>query len=679
MAKKIPYKYQIHGEEITDNYYWLRDENWPEVSNPEIIEYLEIENKATTDFLESQKSLIDQIFDELKSRIKLTDTSVYTKKGDYFYYSRTEENKNYPIFCRKKLSLSANEEIILDVNKVAEGKKYTQISSLSVSPSQKFIAYTADFSGDEHYSIFAKDLDSGSLLCDEVRPVFGEACWHEDEKGFFYTPVNQHWRHDKVMYHKLGEDPSKDTVIMHEKDPLNQLSISKSSSKEFFFINSSGHDSSRIYYFGMKDESYRPIEILSRKDKIIYNINHSDNYFYIRTNDQGPNFRLAKMNAKYPVLDQLEDHLRYDPNSYLESFSVTSNFLIANYKKNAIPKVVIYDQSTSKHKEIVFPDQVYVASGHSTNFEDDDLRVSYSSLKRPSITYSFRFETGELTILKQDEIPSGFEPEEYELKREWAQREGVKIPITILYKKSLFKGDGSNPLFLTGYGSYGYGYPVSFSNKAISIVNRGFIYAISHIRGGDEFGYDWYESAKFLNKKNTFEDFIASAQFMIDANYSSKQNITISGGSAGGMLVGYAVNNAPELFNAAIADVPFVDVLNTMLDETLPLTPLEFKEWGNPKQKEYFEYIKSYSPYDNIKRQKYPNMFITAGLSDPRVTYWEAAKFTAKLKEYNLGQNKIFLHTNMTAGHAGASGRFNFLKEVAEHIAFAVYFCSRKS
>jgi oligopeptidase B len=669
-ADKIPYEFEIHGKKIVDNYHWLRDKNWPNVSNPKILDYLNEENQYTDKFFEPYESFKENLFNELKGRIKLEDISVHTKKKNYFYYTRTESDKNYPIYCRKKDNLDNQEQIILDVNNIARDKKFTKISAMSVSPSQKLLAYSVDFEGSEQYKIFIKNLESGDLIQDEISSTIGPVLWHEDETGFFYTPVNANWRHDKVMFHKLGDDPKNDKLIMHETDILNQLSISKSSSKKYFFISSSGHDSNELYYFSMDDDSFTPKKIVSRKDKLFYTIDHAGQYFYIHTNDNGPNFRLLRLNIDNISEDKFEEFIPYSKDSYLTDFSLTNSYIVLNYQKNALPEIHIQSIEDNKKNILSFPDEAYVATGYSTNFEEDDIRINYSSLKRPDLIYSYNFADNNLTILKQQVIPSGFNPDEYEVKRIWAPNGDVKVPVTVFYKKSLFKANGENPLFLYGYGSYGYAVSPNFRNSAVSFADRGFVYAIAHIRGGDDLGFDWYESAKFLNKKNTFEDFIKSALYLIESKYTKSGNITILGGSAGGLLIGYSINNRPDLFKAAVAHVPFVDVVNTMLDETLPLTPGEFKEWGNPKEEKFFEYMMSYSPYDNVAEINYPNLYITAGLSDPRVTYWEAAKWVAKLRDKNIGNNKILLKTNMDAGHGGASGRFDYLKEVAEELLF---------
>jgi len=669
-AKKIPYKYNIHNYEIQDDYNWLRDKNWPNVTDNDVLEYLKAENKYTDSFFDNHANAKTKIFEELKSRIKLTDISVHTKKKNYFYYSRTEEDKDYSIYCRKIGSMDSEEEIILDINELAKDQKFTKLSAFSISPSQRFLAYSIDSIGDEQYTIYVKDLATNKLFPDIIKSTIGQVYWHEDESGFFYTPTNENWRHDKVKFHKFGDSSENDLLIMYEKDILNQLTIHKSSSKKFFIIESSGHDSTEVYYFRMDDKSFTPIKLICRKEKIFYNTDHSGSYFYVHTNDKGSNFRVIKIDDTNPNENEYEEYIAHEVGAYLCGIDVTTNYLIANYKKNALPEIKVYSLNNSKVKTISFPDAVYTARGFSTNFEEDDIRISYSSLKRPDTIFTYNFDLEKLDILKQLEIPCGFNPDEYEVKRIYSINDGVKIPVSVFYKKSLFKQDGANPCYLYGYGSYGYAVSPSFRNTALTLVDRGFIFAIAHIRGGDDFGYEWYESAKFLNKKRTFEDFIKSSEFLIDEKYTSKGNIVICGGSAGGLLVGYAINNSPSLYKAAIAHVPYVDVINTMLDETLPLTPGEFKEWGNPKEKEYFDYMFSYSPYDNIQEQEYPHLYVTAGLSDPRVTYWEAAKWVAKLRDRKTDDNLLLLKTNMSAGHGGASGRFDYLKEVAEDYVF---------
>ncbi len=675
IAARKDHKYKLFETEINDKYHWLRDKNWPSVKEKDIISYLKEENAFAQNFFQKNQVLKERIYEELKSRIKLSDQSTYTKKENYFYYSRTEEDKEYPIYCRKNCLVTSEEEILLDVNLLARNQKFTKLSAFSISPKQDLLAYSVDFDGNEEYTIYIKDIKTNNLLKETIPKTIGSIIWHEDQSRFFYTPTNEQWRSDKIMFHALLTDFTTDKLIMHEKDVLNQLSIHKSSSKKYIFIESGGHDSNEVYYFSMEDKSYTPIKLIPRKEQIFYNIDHGDKYFYIHTNDVGPNFRLLRLNDQTPNTQFAEEYINYSEDRYLNNFDLTKNYLILNYKSQALPDIRIIRLADTKENKITFPDKAYTAAGHSTNYEEDDIRVSYSSLKRPDSIYQYNFDLDELVLLKQLEIPSGFNPDEYETEQKWVKSENVDVPISIFYKKSLFKKDGTNPAYLYGYGSYGISIPPSFRNTAVTLANRGFIFIIAHVRGGDDLGYEWYESAKFLNKKRTFEDFARSAEYLIENKYTYEGGITIAGGSAGGLLMGYSINNYPDLFKAAIAHVPFVDVINTMLDESLPLTPGEFKEWGNPKEKEYFDYMSSYSPYENISKQSYPHMYVTAGLSDPRVGYWEAAKWVAKLRANKTDSNIILLNTNMSAGHAGASGRFDYLKEVAEDYTFifAIY------
>ncbi|MCC8417411.1 MAG: S9 family peptidase [Rickettsia endosymbiont of Bryobia graminum] len=672
-ADKIEHSTVINNQKITDEYAWLRDSNWPNVKDQKIIEYVQEENKYAEQFFTPMQKIKDEIFKELKGRVKLADQSTYVKKDDYYYYSKTEEDKNYPIYCRKFNSTEATEEIILDVNLLAKGQKFTDVRSLAVSPDHTLLAYSVDYTGDERYTIKIFNLKTQEYLPDKIENVDGNIIWHEKLKGFFYKPLNDQWRPDKLMFHSLGDINSNDKLIFQIFDPLYRLHASKSSSKKYIFVNMSGHSTNEIYVIKMEDHSFQMKLIRSLKDDIFYDVEHNDNNFYIKTNEGAKNFRIVIVDENNFQNDQWSnDYISEDSSKYLSSFDITKNYLILNYRDMGLPLIKIKNLQDRAEKVINFPDASFTAIAMSTNFQENDIRISYSSLARPSTTYNYDFTTEKLSILKIQEIPSGFNPEEYKVERIFADSEGVKVPVTLLYKKSLFKKDGSNPVYLYGYGSYGHAMPVSFRNTAISLVDRGFIYAIAHIRGGDDLGHDWYESAKFLNKKRTFNDFIASAEILIKDKYTTKNNIVICGGSAGGLLIGAVINERPELFKAAIAHVPFVDVLNTMLDESLPLTPGEFKEWGNPKDLEYFNYIKSYSPYDNIKPQNYPSLFVTAGLSDPRVGYWEAAKWVARLREKKIDNNILLLKTNMDSGHQGSSGRFDYLKEAADDIVFII-------
>lgn len=714
IADKISHISTIGNHKISDDYAWMRDPKWPQsVESEKILSYLNEENLYTKTFFDKHKTLTNSIFEELKARIELKDQSAPIKKDNYYYYTRIEEDQNYPIFCRKKDNMQAAEEILLDLNELAKDHKFLSLSSMSISPDHKLLAYNVDFLGNEKYTIKILNLETNEYLPDEISDTVGDIIWHKKEPLFFYTPVSSEMRHDKVMMHRLGT--KEDTLIFHEPNPLYFVGISESNSKKYMFISASGHDDSESFYIDLESDNFKPQIILERKDKIQYVQEHHGDHLYILINDTGNNFRLirkkindsnirllSKLASSREVIGDLDAqdrnvlNIHEDPSTkstpefsaevelqkksieefipetdkYLRSFDVTDSYLILNYKDKGLSKIVVQDFKDGTTKEVAFPDAAYSASAHSTNFDMNDIRISYSALSRPDTTYTYDFTTDKLSILKEKKIPSGFNPEEYQVERIWANNNGTLVPISLFYKKSLFKKDGSNPLYLYGYGSYGHAIEPTFRNTAVTLANRGFVFAIAHIRGGDDLGHDWYEAAKFLNKKLTFEDFISATEHLIKEKYTSSGNVVIAGGSAGGMLIGAVINKRPELYKAAIAHVPFVDVLNTMLDETLPLTPGEFKEWGNPKEPEYFSYMLSYSPYDNVISQKYPNIFVTAGISDPRVSYWEASKWVAKLRTNKTDNNLILLKTNMDSGHQGASGRFDYLKEIAEEYSF---------
>jgi oligopeptidase B len=674
-AAKKEYRFTIHDKELTDNYHWLRDPNWPNVKDSEILGYLNAENAYSKAYFDQFRDKQNQLFEELKGRIKLADQSVPVKKGEYYYYTKTIADKDYPVYCRKKGSMQAEEEVLLDQNELAKGKKFCSLGSYSISPDHKLLAFSIDETGGERFTIKVLDLQTKNYLTDIITDTLGDIVWHEKLNGFFYTPTDEQWRQEDVRFHKLGTGIKEDKLIIHEGNPLYRVNVTKSSSKEYIFIDIAGYTANEYHVISMQDESMTPRLVSKRQEDHLYSMDHCGEYFYIHTNDMGKNFRIARAHRDDFSQAKWEDYIAHNNKRYLKSFDLTKEYLVLNYKELALSSADIVELRNKKMQSISFPDNVYTASSYSTNFEENDIRVDYSSLKRPDTTYSYDFKTEKLTTLKVKEIPSGFNPDEYEVERSWANSGGVKVPVTIFYKRNLFKKDGSNPLYLYGYGSYGTTMQANFRGSVLSLVDRGVIYAIAHIRGGDELGYEWYESAKFLNKKRTFEDFIASAEKLIEDKYTSKGNIIIAGGSAGGMLIGNVVNERPELFKAAIAHVPFVDVLNTMLDETLPLTPGEFKEWGNPKEKEYFEYMLTYSPYENVKQQDYPYLFVTAGLTDPRVGYWEGAKWVAKLREMKTDDNLIFFKVNMDAGHKGSSGRFDYLKEIAEEWTFVLDMC----
>jgi oligopeptidase B len=670
-AKKIPTEILFHDDKRIDEYDWLRSRTWPDVKESDILNYLKLENAYAEAFFKPLEETKENLFKEFVGRIKLADSSVPVKEDDYYYSSYTTETSEYPIHIRKKDSLDNPEEVIFDENKESAGHKFFKLEDLGVSPDHKLIAYSVDTNGSERYTIKIRNLENKTEYAEKIYNTIGGVVWHENGSGFFYTPVDENWRCTKVLFHKLGTDPKDDVLIYEEKDITFRVDVSKSASKQYVFVDAASSTSNEYWYIDLNDPRMELKIITARKDDHLYFPSHHGKHFYIQTNDKGKNFRLVKAITSDPKYENWQEVIPHNPKIYLNYFNLFENHLVVGTKEEGLPKIKIINLNDNSEKLIEFTEAAYNASVDYTTFDAEALRYDYSSLNTPSSVLEYNFETYETKVLKVKEIPSGFDKELYQVERLWAEtRDGVKVPISLIYKKDLKSSDGNNPLYLYGYGSYGLSVLPYFRSTIFSLVDRGFIYAIAHIRGGDDLGYEWYEDAKFLNKKRTFNDFIDVAEHLIKERYTIKGNIVTSGGSAGGMLVGVAVNERPELFKAVIADVPFVDVLNTMLDETLPLTPGEFKEWGNPKDKEYYDYIKSYSPYDNVKTQNYPHMFVTAGLNDPRVTYWEPAKWVAKLRDLKTDSNILLFDTNMDQGHGGASGRFDYLKEITKEYAF---------
>jgi oligopeptidase B len=672
-AQEIPFANRYHGEELIDNYHWLRDKNWPKVNAAEVIEHLAAENKYYQSEMQDFKAQEELIYKEIIGRIKAEDTTVPIKKDNYYYYSRTEEKSQYNIYCRKKDTLNSEEEILFDANKLAELSEYFDMGEFAVSPDHKKLVYSYDTSGDERYKAVIKDLESGDFLPESITDILGPIVWHENNQGFYYTKVNDKWRTDQVYYHKLNTDVKDDILVYKETDTKFTLGLYKSSSKRFAFIDSSSKDCNELRFIDLKQDDEINLQLfLNRKNDHLYSVEHHEDSFYILTNDQGKNFRLAcALVSNYAHQDWVE-LIPVSKTEYLIGFDLYQNKLALLSKENGVEKIRLYDYANFAHaKTIEFPEPIYKISVIPTTFADKAVRIRYSSLVTPNTVMEYNFADAQLRALKTQEIPSGYNKSLYNCEYLFVKtKDGASVPVSLVYKKDLFKKDGTNPLYLYGYGSYGYSIASSFDYDIISLLDRGMVYAIAHIRGGDELGYQWYEDGKFLNKKNTFNDFIAAAEFLIKSKYASQDKVVIAGASAGGMLIGACVNERPELFKAAIAHVPFVDVLNTMFDESLPLTPGEFKEWGNPKDKIYYDYIKSYSPYDNIKAQKYPAMYITASLNDPRVTYWEPAKWVAKLRKMKTDDNLLLFETNMGAGHAGLQGRFERVKDVAKEFSF---------
>lgn len=664
--------YEIHGVKISDPYAWLRDPQWktPEdgVKDQEILAYIKAENHYTDAFFMPLKATIQTIFDERRGFLPKIDESVPVKRDDYFYYSRQLLDQNYPVYLRKKGSLEASEEVIMDVNVEAGKHSFFKLGSFSISPSHQLLAYSVDTSGNEFFELKVRDLTAGWELNDVVPNVAGGVIWRADSSGFYYTQYSAEWRPKKVFYHELGTSWQNDILLYEEKDDLATVGIGRSFDRHYLILQTGTKDENSIYFLDLKDKNAQLIELMPRQKGRLIHAEHDKGKFYLLMNDTGPNFRLV---AKDPLGGELEELLPHNSQVYLTGITPYEKGIILSTVEQGLDKIGFFDLNKRQYSNISMPGETYTLSLIPTTYEDTEVRFSYSALNKPSTVYARPFESETLKVLKVREIPTGFDESLYTCKRIWAEaRDGVKVPISLAYRHDLVKLGQGNPVMLYGYGSYGYGMGAEFRDSAVSMMNRGFIYAIAHVRGGDDLGYQWYLDGKMHNKKNTFNDFIDAAEFLIQQGYTKAGMISAMGGSAGGMLMGAVVNERPDLFKAVIAHVPFVDVLNTMLDESLPLTPGEFVEWGNPKDKADFEYIKSYSPYDNVRRQGYPAIYVTGGLTDPRVTYWEPTKWVAKLKDCNTNQQPILLKMHMGAGHAGGSKRDERLREDAEDLAF---------
>lgn len=666
------HKYEIHEAKISDPYAWLRDPQWktPEdgVKNPEILDYIKAENNYTDAFFKSLKPTIQSIFDERRGFLPKIDESVPIKRDNYFYFTRQSIDQNYPVYLRKKGSLDTQEEIIMDVNVEAEKHPFFKLGGFTASPSHQLLAYSVDTSGNEFFELKVRNLVSKQELSDVIPNVAGRVVWSEDSSGFYYIQYSSEWRPKKLFHHKLGTPYQNDTLLYEEKDDLASIGIGRSFDRRYLILQAGTKDENSVHILDLKSENPQLLELMPRQKERIIHAEHDKGKFYMLMNDTGPNFRLV---VKQSIKGDLEELLPHNGQAYLTGITPYEKGMILTTVEKGLHQIAFLDLNKNQYHYIPMPGETYDMSLTPTTYEDTEVRFSYSALNRPNTVYARPFEKDELKVLKVQEIPSGFNESLYTCKRIWAEaRDGMKVPISLAYRHDMVKLGQDNPVMLYGYGSYGIGMDAGFRQSALSMMNRGFIYAIAHVRGGDDLGYQWYLDGKMQNKKNTFNDFIDSAEYLIKQGYTKAGMISAMGGSAGGMLMGAVVNDRPDLFKAIIAHVPFVDVVNTMLDESLPLTPGEFVEWGNPKEKAHFDYIISYSPYDNIKRQDYPAIYVTGGLTDPRVTYWEPTKWVAKLRDYNTGHQPILLKMHMGAGHAGGSKRDERLWEDAEDLAF---------
>jgi len=668
VAKTEPKVDSLFGTVMVDNYFWLRGKD-----KPDVIEYLNAENSYTETVMKHTESFQEELFQELKGRIKETDLSVPVRRGDYYYYEREEEGKQYEIYCRKKKSLEAQEEVLLDVNKLAEGREFMRLGTYEISPDHNLLAFSTDTAGNERYTLRIKNLETGELYPDMIENISGDLAWANDNKTFFYTVPDDTWRSFKLYRHTLGADVSGDKLIYHERDESFWMSIYTTKSKAYLIMDIGSETSDECHYLSADDPNGDFKVIHPRQHELEYSVFHHYDCFFILTNDDAVNFRLMETPVSDPAKENWTEFIPHQEAVKLDNLDLFEDFLVIYQRENGLRTLQVRDLVHGNQHTVEFPEPVYSYRGHSNpEYDTDLLRFTYRSLVTPNSVYDYNMRTHERELKKQTEVLGGFDPTAYQSERVFATAlDGTRVPVSLVYRKGLVK-DGSNPLYLYAYGSYGYSMDPYFSSNRISLLDRGFVFAIAHIRGGGEMGRPWYDNGKLLKKKNSFTDFIACSEHLIAESYTSIDKLVVSGGSAGGLLVGAVVNMRPDLFHIVVADVPFVDVMNTMLDASIPLTVIEYEEWGNPNEEESFNYMMSYSPYDNVKPMDYPHLLITAGLNDTRVQYWEPAKWTAKLRTMNTSSNRLLLKTNMGAGHGGASGRYDYLKDIAFEYAFVL-------
>ena len=670
VAPRRPHTITTHGDARVDPWHWLRDQD-----DPATMEYLHSENAHTDAFLAPLATLQENIYGEIRGRIKEDDNTVPEKEGDFYYYVRFEEGGQYPIYCRRSGSEDGPETVLLDVNQLAREHDYTRVGVFENSPDHRLVAYGVDFDGSEQFTIRVLDLESGEYLPDAIPNTYYSLEWANDNRTFYYSVLDEHHRPVSVFRHRLGDDPSDDKLVYHEDDPRFFVGVGKSNSGRYIYLVAGGNNMSEWRFIDADDSDAEPVLIEPRAADFEYDVVDHGDRFFIRHNGGGArDFTLATAPISDPGWDNWAEFMAHEPGRPLSGIDAYREHLVVACRHNGLPQVMVMRLSDNEVHYVagVDEDDFAMSPRGGREFDTSSLRFSYTSLKTPGAVYDYDMTTRERALRKQQEIPSGYDPDEYETRRIWATaRDGTPVPISLLMRQDT-PADGTAPLYLYGYGSYGLTMEASFSVSALSLVNRGFVFAIAHIRGGMEMGWDWYENGKLLNKRNTFNDFIDCAEHLVAEGFTSAGRIAAAGGIAGGMLMGAVVNERPDLFGCVVAHVPFVDVLNTMLDDTLPLTTMEYNEWGNPNDAEYYRYMSTYSPYDNVREQDYPPMLVTGGISDPRVTYWEPAKWVARLRATRTDNNPLLLKIHMDSGHAGASGRFERIREVAEEYAFVL-------
>ena len=664
VAPKQPKVTDINGYKLTDNYFWLRDK-----ANPAVIKYLEDENAYTAAATQATDGVQQKLYQEMLGRIKQEDTDVPYRYGDYFYYSRTEEGKQYPILCRKKGSLSAAEEIMLDLNQLAEGYKFFSLGAAVVSDDGNLLAYSSDTTGYRQYTLQVKDLRTGKVLAHKIERV-GSVMWATDNETLFVTTEDAVTkRSDKFWRYKAGAD--KEDLVFEEKDELFDIGGGRTRDKKYIFLTSYAKTSTEVRYLPSDQPQAALKIVVPRSEGHEYSVDHYNGQFYIRTNQGATNFRVVTAPLDDPSPARWKDFIAANPAVKIEDTDFFANHCVVSEWENGLQYLHVIDMRNGKAHRIKMSESLYAAFvGVNREYNTNVLRFNYQSMITPNSVFDYDMDKRAGTLLKQQPVLGGYNAKNYETKRLWAvARDGVRIPLSVVYKKGV-KPNGQAPMLLYGYGSYGVSLSPTFSSNRVSLLDRGVIYVIAHIRGGGELGEPWREAGRMMKKITTFNDFVDSAEWLVKNKYTNSQRLVIQGGSAGGLLMGAVVNMRPDLFKAAVAQVPFVDVMNTMLDASLPLTTSEYIEWGNPNEKPAFDYMIKYSPYDNIKAQAYPNMLVKVSLNDSQVPYWEGAKFAAKVRDFNTGKSTILLKTNLGAGHGGASGRYDALHEIAFDYAY---------
>lgn len=672
-APRKPHRFTRHGISIDDPYHWLRDPDYPEVNDPEILGYLEAENAYFDAVMAPQQPLVEQLFAELKARQQPDEAAVPWKDGAYEYQWRYSEDAQYRVWSRWPVGKPESVQILLDEPALAQGHDYFSLGGLDVSPNGRYLAYSTDTDGSERYTVRIKDLDAGELLAEEIAGTSGATVWANDNATLFYVMLTENWQPYLVRAHRLGTAAASDRDVYEEASGTFFVSVAKTLSDAFVLISTGDHVTNEIRFIAANAPDTAPTLIAARRAGHEYDVEHHTSHFYIRTNDRHENFRVARAPVNDPGEPNWQSVIEGSDRDYLIGLDCFADFMVLEQRVDGLDQIRIRDYDGNEHN-VAFPESSYDAGlGTNAEYATQVLRIGYDSMVTPQTVYDYDLATRTLITRKVRQVPSGYDASQYATERLMAPaRDGATVPISIVYRRD-FVRDGTRPVYLYAYGAYGVAMSPSFSSARLSLLDRGFAYAIAHVRGGDELGYAWYQAGKLAKRTNTFNDFIDAANFLVQQGYTGAGRLVASGGSAGGTLTGAVANSAPKLWGAVVSHVPFVDVLNTILDDTLPLTKLEWPEWGNPvEDKAAFETIRSYAPYEQLRPQAYPPMLVTAGLNDPRVTYWEAAKYVAKLRALKTDENVLLLKTNMGAGHQGKSGRYDSLREVAEEYAFVL-------